>query len=119
MELLRERYPLFQQCKRQTDLPGLNQGRFVRVAGIVTGRQRPGTTTGVVFITLEDETGNMNVIVWRDLQDRFREPLLKSKLLLIKGTVETDHNVTHVIAGHLEDCSHYLDEMRLESRDFH
>jgi error-prone DNA polymerase len=119
MELLRERYPLFAQCKRQTDLPGLSQGRFVRVAGIVTGRQRPGTTTGVVFITLEDETGNMNVIVWRDLQDRYREPLLKSKLLLIKGVVETDHNITHVIAGELIDCSHYLDEMRLDSRDFH
>jgi error-prone DNA polymerase len=119
MELLRERYPLFQQCKRQTDLPGLNQGRFVRVAGIVTGRQRPGTTTGVVFITLEDETGNMNVIVWRDVQERFRDALLKSTLLLIKGMVETDHNVTHVIAGELIDCSHYIDDMNPSSRDFH
>jgi error-prone DNA polymerase len=118
MELLRERYPLLQRCKRQIDLPGLNQGRFVRVAGIVTGRQRPGTTTGVVFVTLEDETGNMNVIVWRDVQERFRDALLKSTLLLIKGTVETDHNVTHVIAGELIDCSHYIDDMNPSSRDF-
>jgi error-prone DNA polymerase len=119
MELLRERYPLFHQCRRQTELPGLNQGRFVRVAGIVTGRQRPGTTTGVVFITLEDETGNMNVVVWKDVQERCRDALLKAKLLMVKGLVETDHNVTHVIAGELIDCSHYLDDMRLESRDFH
>jgi error-prone DNA polymerase len=119
LELLRERYPLFQQCKRQTELVGLNQGRFVRVAGVVTGRQRPGTKAGVVFLTLEDETGNVNVIVWKDVQERCRDALLKSKLLLIKGTVETDHNVTHVIAGDLVDCSSYLDQMRLESRDFH
>jgi error-prone DNA polymerase len=91
----------------------------VRVAGIVTGRQRPGTTTGVVFITLEDETGNMNVVVWKDVQERCRDALLKAKLLMVKGLVETDHNVTHVIAGELIDCSHYLDDMRLESRDFH
>lgn len=119
MELLRERHPDLRQCKRQADLPGLNQGRFVRVAGIVAGRQRPGTTSGVVFVTLEDETGNINVIVWANVQERCRDALLKSKLLMVKGTVETDHNVTHVIAGDLIDCSSFLEDMRLESRDFH
>lgn len=119
LELLRERYPLFQQCKRQADLHGLNPSRFVRMASIAAGRQRPGTTTGIVFLTLEDETGNVNVIVWTDLQSRCRSAILKLKLLLIKGTVEADHNVTHAIAGDLIDCSRYLEEMRLGSRDFH
>lgn len=119
LELLRERYPLFKQCERQAELSGLNQRRFVRVAGIITGRQRPGTTVGVVFLTLEDETGNVNVIVWKDVQERCRDAFLTSKLLLIKGTVGAGHNVTHVIAGDLIDCSNYLDQMRLESRDFH
>lgn len=97
-------------------ISGLNQGRFVRIAGIVTGRQRPRTKVGVVFLTLEDETGNVSVIVWKDVQERC---IAQSILLLIKGTVETDHNVTHVIAGDLIDCRDYLKTARLESRDFH
>jgi error-prone DNA polymerase len=85
----------------------------------VTGRQRPGTSTGVVFVTLEDETGNVNVVVWKDVQVRYREPLLKARVLLVKGVVETNHDVTHVIAGELIDCTQYLRDMNLESRDFH
>jgi error-prone DNA polymerase len=119
MELLRERFNLFQRCARQIDLKGYTQRRFVRIAGIVTGRQRPGTTTGIVFLTLEDETGNTNVIVRKEVQDRHRDALLKGKVLLVYGTVETDSNVTHVIAGRLFDCSHHLSEMQLGSRDFH
>jgi error-prone DNA polymerase len=91
----------------------------VRIAGIVTGRQRPGTASGVIFITLEDQTGNTNVVVWENLQQRYREALLKAKLLLVKGVVETDQAVVHVIAGKLIDCSRYLAEMELSSRDFH
>jgi error-prone DNA polymerase len=119
MELLRERFALFQQCKKQSDLSALGHGRFVRIAGIVTGRQRPGTESGVVFLTLEDETGNMNVVVWKDLQLRCRQPLLKAKLMMVKGVVETDHNVIHIIGGELIDCSQYLNDMALVSRDFH
>lgn len=119
MALLRERYEIFQSCKRQSELAELGHRRFVRIAGIVTGRQRPGTTTGVIFVTLEDETGNINAVVWKDTQHRCRDALLKAKLLMIKGTVETDQNVIHVIAGDLIDCSHYLTDMHLESRDFH
>jgi error-prone DNA polymerase len=58
--------------KRQRDLDDLNDGRFVRVAGLVTCRQRPGTASGVLFLTLEDETGNNNVVVWPGVQERFR-----------------------------------------------
>jgi error-prone DNA polymerase len=118
MELLRERFELFRSCKKQDELPALGNKRFVRVAGIVTGRQRPGTAVGVIFVTLEDETGNTNVVVWKDVQHRCRDALLKAKVLLVKGYVETDSNVIHVIAGDLVDCSNYLRDMDLESRDF-
>ncbi len=118
MLVLRERSP-FNRCKRCADLQHLNHGRYVQVAGIVTGRQRPGTASGVIFLTLEDETGNINVVVWRDLQQRYREPLLKSRLLLVKGVMERKDSVIHVIAGVLENNSQHLDGLLLPSRDFH
>ena len=80
MALLRLNTP-FNRCKRCDQLPTINNGRFVQVAGLVTGRQRPGTAKGTLFITLEDETGNMNIIVWKRTQDLFRQALLTSKLL--------------------------------------
>ncbi|HSB95057.1 MAG TPA: error-prone DNA polymerase [Spongiibacteraceae bacterium] len=119
LALLREHFALFRRCKKQTELATLNQGRFVRVAGLVTGRQRPGTQSGVIFVTLEDETGNINVVVWKDVQLRYREALLKAKILLIKGVLETDGAVVHVLAGELIDCTHYLQTMQVHSRDFH
>jgi error-prone DNA polymerase len=119
MILLREHFKIFRQCKKQNELGELGHGRFVRVAGIVTGRQRPGTESGVVFLTIEDETGNINVVVWKDLQVRCRDALLTAKLLMVKGVVETDNNVIHVIGGELIDCSQYLNDMALRSRDFH
>ena len=119
MALLREHYELFRKCKRSCELKDLGQHRFVRIAGVVTGRQRPGTASGVIFLTLEDETGNTNVIIWKDVQERCREALLKARILLIKGTVETDLNVVHVIAFELINCSQYLDGMNLKSRNFH
>ncbi|WP_317932096.1 error-prone DNA polymerase [Halioxenophilus sp. WMMB6] len=118
LAILRSRYP-FNRCKQATQLAQIHNGGFVRVAGLVTGRQRPGTAKGVLFLTLEDETGNMNIVVWTAIQERFRSILLASKLLIIKGTVETDSNVIHVIAGHLQDASDELAEFNLKSRDFH
>ena len=118
MALLRD-HPVFKHCKRQIDLQDLNTNRFVRVAGLVTGRQRPGSASGVVFLTLEDETGNINVIVWKDLQQRFRQALLGSKLLLVKGVMECKNEVIHVIAGELIDHSDVLDSLAVKSRDFH
>jgi error-prone DNA polymerase len=119
MELLRERFELFRRCARQSELKNYTNRRFVRIAGIVTGRQRPGTATGVIFLTLEDETGNTNVVIWKDTQHLYRDALLKAKVLLVVGTVETDNNAVHVIAGRLIDCSEHLHTMKLESRDFH
>ncbi|MGB1244635.1 MAG: OB-fold nucleic acid binding domain-containing protein, partial [Porticoccaceae bacterium] len=108
MELLREQFPVFRQCKRHIDLAELGHRRFVRIAGLVTGKQRPGTASGVVFLTLEDETGNSNVVVWQSVQKNCRQALLKAQLLMVKGVVETDGAVIHVIAQELTDCSELL-----------
>ena len=118
LSLLRDRPP-FNRCKRHTDLAGLGNNRFVRIAGLVTCRQRPGSASGVLFLTLEDETGNSNVVVWRRVQDNFRQALMSGRLLLVTGTVETKDGVTHVIAGALHDYTGELDRLRLKSRDFH
>ncbi|MEE2731600.1 MAG: error-prone DNA polymerase [Pseudomonadota bacterium] len=118
MALLRD-HPQLKGYKRHQDLYALGHKRFVRIAGLVTGRQRPGTATGVVFLTLEDETGNSNIVVWRDLVERNRAAVVHSRMLKIKGVVEREGSVIHVIAGHIEDCSHLLGELETRSRDFH
>ena len=116
---LRERCEIIRQCKTQRELGSLSQHRFVRVAGIVTGRQRPGTASGIVFVTLEDETGNINIILRSEVQQRCRHALLQAQLLLVKGIVESSQGVTHVLAGELIDYSHYLSDIEFQSRDFH
>jgi len=94
-------------------------GRLVRTAGIVIGRQRPDTASGVVFVTIEDETGATNVIVWRDLGDRQRRELLGSRLLGVYGKVEREGDVVHVLAGRLVDMTPLLGSLHTRSRDFH
>jgi len=94
-------------------------GRLVRTAGIVIGRQRPDTASGVVFVTIEDETGATNVIVWRDLGNRQRRELLGSRLLGVYGKVEREGDVVHVLAGRLVDMTPLLGSLHTRSRDFH
>jgi error-prone DNA polymerase len=94
-------------------------GRTVRTAGLVIGRQRPDTASGVVFVTLEDETGATNVIVWRDVADRQRRELLGSRLMAVVGKVEREGAVVHLIAGRLADLSPLLGGLETKSRDFH
>ncbi|MDG1387327.1 MAG: error-prone DNA polymerase [Halioglobus sp.] len=118
LSLLRDQAP-FNRCKKQVDLPHLGNHRFVRIAGLVTCRQRPGSASGVLFLTLEDETGNSNVVVWQRTQQHFRQALMSAQLLLVTGTVETKDNVTHVIAGALYDYTSELDNLRVKSRNFH
>ncbi len=108
-----------QQLLTAAEIAATPHGRLVRTAGIVIGRQRPDTTSGVVFVTLEDETGATNVIVWRDLGDRQRRELLGSRLLAVYGKVEREGIVVHVIAGRLADLTHLLGELPTRSRDFH
>jgi len=118
LALLRDQTP-FNRCRRQSDLGAADNRRFVRIAGIVTCRQRPGTASGVVFLTLEDETGNHNVIVWPKIQELFRQALMTAQLLLVKGTLETRDGTMHVIASGLYDHSDALTTLRIKSRDFH
>ncbi len=106
-------------CKKANQLKDLYQGQFVKVAGVVTCRQRPGTAAGVLFLTLEDETGNMNIIVWKSTLEKFRQAILNSRMLLIKGKIEREKKVVHVIAGYIEDISDRLPEFKKHSRDFH
>ena len=94
-------------------------GRSVRTAGIVIGRQRPDTASGVMFVTLEDETGATNVIVWRDLSDRQRRELLGARLMGVYGRVEREGMVVHLLAGRLVDLSPLLGSLPTHSRDFH
>jgi error-prone DNA polymerase len=94
-------------------------GSTARAAGLVTCRQRPDTASGVVFVTLEDETGTVNVIVWRDLLERQRHVLLGARLLAVEGRIERDGEVVHLIARRLTDHSHLLGDLLARSRDFH
>jgi error-prone DNA polymerase len=97
----------------------LPSGSPVRTAGIVTGRQRPGTASGVVFVTLEDETGCINVIVWRDLTERQRRELLGARLMGVEGVIEREGEVVHLVARRLSDHSALLGQIATPSRDFH
>ena len=123
MQLLRK-HRTFAGYRTAAELSTYRQGQIIRVAGLVTGRQRPGTATGVVFLTLEDESGNINVVVWSSVLERFRAALLQGQLLKIKGIVEREGTVIHVVAGHVEDATDLLRDMANEalpfkSRDFH
>lgn len=100
------------------DLRETRHGRGVHVAGLVTQRQRPATAKGTIFVTLEDEHGMINVIVWPDLAARQRKPLLDSTLLAVRGRWERVDGVEHLIAGQLSDLSPLLGELQTTSRDF-
>ncbi len=79
------------------------------VAGLVILRQRPGTAKGVIFVTLEDETGIVNVVVWRKIYEQFRRAVISGRLLRVTGRMQRAHSVTHVIAEEIEDISDMLD----------
>jgi error-prone DNA polymerase len=101
------------------ELNAFPHGRLARAAGIVTGRQRPGTASGVVFVTLEDETGNVNVVVWNDLVEKQRRELIGARLLGVYGVLERQGEVVHLIAQRLIDYSALLGRLTTASRDFH
>ena len=109
------------------ELRHLPHGCRVGACGLVTVRQQPGTAKGTIFVTLEDETGPVNVIVWQSVRQDQREPLLRARLLAVRGTwqrdVESGGNVCHVVAESLEDLTPMLGRLgtqsRTSSRDFH
>jgi len=93
--------------------------RSVRAVGIVTGRQRPGTASGTTFVTLEDETGSVNVIVWSHIGERQRRELLGARLMGVEGRLEHESGVMHLIATQLSDHTPLLGRLATRSRDFH
>ncbi|NGP16658.1 OB-fold nucleic acid binding domain-containing protein [Devosia aurantiaca] len=95
---------------RSENLPSVSVDVRIEVAGLVLVRQRPGTASGVIFVTLEDETGVANIVVWPKLfaDDRLRKILLSSRMLAVRGKVQSGHGVIHVIAEELEDLTPQL-----------
>lgn len=118
MSFLRPDKP-YATCVRASDLISRRHGSLVAVAGLVTGRQRPSTAKGTLFVTLEDETGNMNLVVWKSIQEHFCEVVFGAKLMLVKGRLEKNEGVVHIIAGYMEDRSADVGSLVLSSRDFH
>jgi DNA polymerase III alpha subunit len=86
-------------------------GARVTVAGLVLVRQRPGTAKGVIFVTLEDETGTANVVVWANVYERFRRAVIAGRLLRVTGKLQREAGVVHVVAELIEDLSPLLDRL--------
>ena len=118
LALLRRRLAEF-RVEPAAVLNGFRPGQLARASGLVTHRQRPETAKGVVFVTLEDETGAVNVIVWPALARAQRQPLLASTLLTVYGVWQCEGEVRHLIARKLIDHSALLQGLATRSRNFH
>lgn len=95
-------------------LAELGDKSLARIAGLVITRQRPGTASGVIFLTLEDETGVANVVVWPKTYERFRRAVIGGRLLTVTGRLQREGAVRHLVAWRIEDRSALLDELGLE-----
>ena len=118
LALLREQLGAF-KIQTAAQLRQCRPGQLARASGIVTHRQRPGTAKGVVFVTLEDETGHVNIIVWPQVAEAQRRPLLASRLLTVFGIWQCEGEVRHLIARKLVDHTPLLQGLATRSRDFH
>lgn len=104
-------WPRPPSCLVAARLDAPPEGARVTVAGLVILRQRPGTAKGVIFLTLEDETGVVNIVVWRKLYERYRRAVIAGRMLRVTGRVQRDSGVVHVIAEEIEDISAMLDSL--------
>ncbi|SFU26028.1 error-prone DNA polymerase [Paraburkholderia aspalathi] len=118
LELLRPQL-LANRLMPASTLRTYRDGRLARGCGLVTVRQRPGTAKGVMFVTLEDETGNVNVIVWPSLLEKQRQEALGASLLAVYGTWQCQGEVRHLVAQRLVDMSHLLGTLVTSTRNFH
>ncbi|HET6632177.1 MAG TPA: error-prone DNA polymerase [Rhodanobacteraceae bacterium] len=107
------------RCRSAAEVATLVHGTRLRHAGLVLVRQQPHTNSGVTFVTLEDEDGQVNVVVWRDVALRHRRTLLEAKILAVDGVLEASHGVRHLIARRLHDYSDLLPMLAVSSRNFH
>ena len=99
-------------------LSGTRDGRFLRVAGLVLMRQRPSTAKGITFVTLEDETGTVNLIVRPEVWERHHQVARTATVLLAHGILQRHESIIHVLVNRLEDLSHELAQIETQSRDF-
>jgi error-prone DNA polymerase len=118
MALLRERLRT-ERLSTAAQLYELPDGRLVRTAGIVLLRQHPANARGVTFLTLEDETGQVNLIIWQQVGERQRRPLVESRLLEVHGKLQRQGQILHVVAHRLIDRSELIADLVTSSRDFH
>jgi error-prone DNA polymerase len=118
LALLREELSRF-KVQPAAVLRGYPNGRLARASGLVTHRQRPETANGTVFVTHEDETGAVNVIVWPAVVESQRQPLLGARLLTVYGQWQREGDVMHIVAARLVDHSHLLQGLVSKSRNFH
>jgi error-prone DNA polymerase len=118
LALLRDRLSA-QQISTARAIAALEHGTRVRAVGLVITRQRPASASGVTFVTLEDETGYLNLVVWDKLAQRARQALLGAALLGVSGTVQKEGEVLHVVAERLFDHTALLGRLVARSRDFH
>ncbi|MCP5153809.1 MAG: error-prone DNA polymerase [Ectothiorhodospiraceae bacterium] len=100
------------------ELNARGHGSFARTAGVVINRQRPESASGVIFMTLEDETGHVNLVLWPWVVERQRREVLGARLLAVHGTVQREGEVVHLVAGRLDDLTHLLGALETRSRDF-
>ena len=98
-------------------LANYQDGMIVRVSGLVLVRQRPGTAGGVCFITIEDETGFANLVIFQNLFEKYRKEILRATLLMVEGKLQREGEITHVIVRHCYDMSHLLREMNQTVQD--
>ena len=117
MHLIRHRLDRYRYLQADR-LPGTATGRTIGVAGLVITKQRPGTASGVTFVTLEDETGHINLIVWKQVAEQYRAALLNARLMGIRGELQIEGKVIHVIARQLIDHTEMLGDLEVKSRDF-
>ena len=108
-----------QRLRTAAELQDCPNGRLVRYCGLVTLRQQPETANGVVFVSLEDETGVVQVICWRSIKETQRKELLESRLLAVYGTWQSEGEVRSLVAGKLVDLTHLLGRLNTQSREFH
>jgi len=106
------------RLERVVGVNGMPHGERVRTAGLVITRQRPASANNVTFVTLEDETGQVNLVVWKRLAERRRGVLLGARLLGVVGEVQREGSVVHVVARQLMDYSGLLGRLAVRSRDF-
>ncbi len=94
-----------------SDLGRMRNGQSIKMAGIVLIRQRPGSAKGVCFITLEDETGVANLVIWPKVMETYRKPIMQSRLIDVRGVVQRSDDVVHIVVHHLEDRSDALNRL--------